>query len=493
MGSASPIESVIVAGGGIVGWSAAAAIKRHLPKLQVTMIASPPSPDALADRISATLPSIVGFHDDIGLTEIDAVARTGSGYRLGTRFEGWAATRPAYVHSYSTHGSAFDGAPFHLHWVRAARRNAGEAFDSYSPSAAIGQAGRFLHPQGEAGTPLAGFQYGLQLNCTRYLQMMRAFARHLGVHEVVGSIAEVGLRAEDGFVQALRLHEGSEATADLFVDCTGPGATIRSKLGGDVEDWSRWLLCDSIRLANAPPQAEPPVLDRAIAMAAGWRWEAASPASTSLGLVYASSHQSDEDAEQQLPGGLIRIRQGRRANPWLRNCVALGDAAVTVEPLEWTNLHLAHSAIDRIVSMMPDRGCAPIELAEYNRQAEAEADRVRDFLILHYATTGRVDAPFWKEAAAVALPPSLEHTLSLFRERGRLPFFEEETFSRDSWLAVLFGQGVMPRRLDPLTDSVPPDAAEAAMSRMRASLTSLAATLPSHSTYLRTFAARAQR
>ncbi len=108
-------------------------------------------------------------------------------------------------------------------------------------------------------------------------------------------------------------------------------------------------------------------------------------------------------ADPQAP---ITLRQGRRPQPWLRNCVALGDAATMVEPLEWTNLHLAHSAIDRLVAMMPDRDCAPVEMWDYNRQCAAETDRVRDFLALHYAASRR-DEPFWRRMRDTAPPESL--------------------------------------------------------------------------------------
>jgi tryptophan halogenase len=156
---------------------------------------------------------------------------------------------------------------------------------------------------------------------------------------------------------------------------------------------------------------------------------------------------------------------------------------VSLEPLESTNLHLAHSAIDRIVAMMPDRDCSPVELWDYNRQCAAEAERIRDFLILHYVTSSRAD-PFWRAASGVQPPPSLEHTLSLFRERGRLPFYEEETFSRDSWLAVLLGQQVMPRRTDPLIDAIPPALAEQSMAGFRQTIEAALPKLPSQSEYL---------
>jgi len=163
-----------------------------------------------------------------------------------------------------------------------------------------------------------------------------------------------------------------------------------------------------------------------------------------------------------------------------------------VEPLEWTNLHLAHSAIDRLVTMMPDRDCAAVELWDYNRQCTAEADRVRDFLALHYQASHR-DEPFWRRARETEPPPSLAHTLSLFRERGRLPFYEEETFARDSWLAVLLGQGIIPRTIDPLIDTTPPEQSERMMATSRDGIDRLVATLPSHADFLQNLLRQASR
>src|SRR5437764_5125282 len=105
------IRSVAVAGGGIVGWSAAAALKRRLPMLSVSVIAVSPAANALADRIACTLPSIVEFHRDLGLTEADTVVRAGSGYRLGTRFTGWAGG--ADVHAAGSYGTPLGSAAFH--------------------------------------------------------------------------------------------------------------------------------------------------------------------------------------------------------------------------------------------------------------------------------------------------------------------------------------------------------------------------------------------
>ena len=495
---AAAIRSVVVVGGGIVGWSAAAALKRRLPALSVTVVPTSPTSDALADRVSATLPSIVEFHSDLGLSEADTVARAGSGFRLGTRFEGWVEVLPGYVHSYGSCGRPLGAAAFHQHWVRAAKSGAAAAFESHCPAAAIGGAGRFVHPQGEADPALPAFGYGLQIDPPRYGEMMRAYARHLGVVERPGAIRGVRLRGEDGFVTALEMESG-ELAADLFVDASGPAALVRGRLDDAWEDWSAWFPCDRILLAESAPPADPPPLDHAVALPAGWRWEAASPARTSHGLVYSSQYLGDSKAERVLRNASraepreapVALRPGRRPQPWLRNCVAIGDSAIAVEPLEWTNLHLAHSAIDRLVAMMPDRDCSEVELWDFNRQTAAEADRVRDFLALHYILARRPSDPFWRDAAVRTPPPSLAHTLTQFGERGRLPFYEDETFARDSWLAVLFGQGMIPRRVDPLTDLIPPEEADRMMVQFRQTLQRLVERLPSHADYLRTLSRQA--
>ena len=498
---APAIASIVIAGGGIVGWSAAAALSRRLPAVAVTVVPVAPAPDALADRMAGTLPSLLEFHDDIGLSEADAVVRAASGYRLGTRFEGWADGMAPYVHAYSAYGRPFGTASFHHHWVRAAKAGAAAPFDAFSPAATMAGEGRFVHPQADAQSPLARFGYGLQIDPQRYRAMMRAYALHLGATERPGTIAGLSLRGSDGFIEALRLENGSELKADLFVDATGPRSLLRGQLDEAWEDWSRWLPCDRLLLAEAAPPAAPPPLDRAVAHSAGWRWEAASPARTSHGLVYASEHLSDSRAERVFRNAAavdpaepaIQLRAGRRPEPWLRNCVAIGDSAVAVEPLEWTNLHLAHNAIDRLISMMPDRDCSAVELWDYNRQSEAEAMRVRDFLVLHYAVARRPGDAFWREAAARPLPPSLAHTLTQFLERGRLPFYDDETFARDSWLAVLLGQGALPRRSDPLIDTVPEAESNRAMTQMRQSVEALVQTLPTHADYLRNLSRQAAR
>lgn len=482
MTQAGAIDSVLVAGGGIVGWLAAAALKRRAPFLSVTLLDSGPAPDALADRITCTLPSLAGFHADLGIGEADAVVRTGAGYRLGTRFVGWGGAD--YVHAYDRYGQAFGATAFHLHWLRAERAGAVPPFDSFAPGATLGRAGRFAPPT--PGTIFAGHEPGLTLDLPRYARMVRAFAEHVGVRVVTGEVADVE-RDDRGGIAAVAIVDGRRLAADLFVDATGPAAWLRGAIDSDRDDWSAWLPCDRVLLADGPP-AEPQLLTPVTAHAAGWSWDGG----MQRGIVYAAAHLADDQAAAMLGGSggtAITVRPGTRREPWRGNCVAIGDAATAIDPLEWCNLHLALSAIDRLIAMLPDRNMAPVEAADFNRQTLAEAERVRDLLALHYRATTRPE-PMWCAVAARTPPDSLAHTLRQFEERGRLPFYEEETFSRDGWAAVLIGQGIRPRRIDPLADAVPLAEVHGAMRRVTEAIDAALPHAPTHAAWL---AAQARR
>ena len=490
--STRSILTVTIVGGGIVAWSAAAAIRRQLPAIRVTVVVLPVPRDALADRLGCTLPSIVDFHHDLGLADADTVVRAGSGFRLGTRFEGWSSGRNHYVHAYGEYGRTLAATAFHQHWLRANTLKEAASFDEYSLAASIAAAERFLPSEDKAASRLASYAYGLHIDPQNYREMMRAFAMHLGAEERGGAVADVRMR-EDGFIDAICLGDGIELSANLFVDASGPQAQIRSRLDKDSDDWSRFFPADRLIVANDPQTSEPSTLDHAKALDGGWTWQATSPVRTSCGLVYSSAHLDDGKAEGLVDGGEnIKLQPGRLRNPWVRNCVAIGDAAVTMEPLEWTNLHLAHSAIDRLVAMMPDTDCNATELWDYNRQTNAEIDRARDFVLLHYAVSDRPE-PFWKDSASRPLPGSLEHSLLQWRERGRLPFYEEETFTRDSWAAVLIGQGALPRRIDPLLSGISEKESQRSMEQLRGAIQSAVAQAPPLGTYLRNLSIQGAR
>jgi tryptophan halogenase len=448
------IRSILILGGGLTGLSAAAAFARALPRVRLTLVDTPPDPAALADHMPGSHPAIHHFHAAIGLDEA-ALLRSGAAVpRLGLRFEHWSAGGKPWLHVHGDHGLPCGGAPFHQVWAAAHRARQAEPFHLYAAAGALAAADRFAPPGTDPQSLLSTFDYALRLDPGAYAAQLAALAgkRLLRARGAVGGIQH----RLDGGVAALQLTDGRRFEADLFLDCAGPSAPLLSRLDNAFEDWSEFLPADRLLIGTAHAAAPPAASDLVSASGIGWRWAAPFPGRTSAGLAYASSLATETRARRVLSaeGGAdeaeaVTIRPGRRPRPWARNVLALGDAAVAVDPLEWTNLALAHSAIARALELLPGRDCHPLELAEYNRRSEWQALRIRDFLALHYLRSGRTAGAFWRGLARRPLPDSLADTLHHFLKRGRLPFHEEETFTRDSWLAALFGLGLAPRYPDP--------------------------------------------
>lgn len=478
-----PIRNVLVLGDGPVGLSAAIAFARALPDLVVTVIVTPPDPAALADRMPGTLPSIGDFHARIGVSEDEAVA-AGATHRIGTLFRNWTAEGHSFVHAFGDHGRPVGPGAFYQHWLNAHRQGEVESFDRFSAAASLARAQRFVHPEDDPASPLSRFEYALRLDPLRYRELLLRHAQRRGIAIIDGRLDAIDHRA-DGGIAALTLHDGRRVEADLFLDCAGPSAPLRSSLDGSFEEWSAMLPCDRMLIAQGPV-APLSSCDEVMALDAGWRWSAPLRDRTMVGMCFASAATSGAEAERLFghSAEAVVIRPGFRDQPWRRNVLALGDAAVAVDPLEWTNLHLAQSAILRALDLLPGRDCHSLEVTEYNRRTRQQAERVRDFIAAHYRLAGQRGGSFWKAASQLVPSPGLAHTLDHFERRGRLPHFEDESFGKESWLAVLLGLGLVPRASDPITSTADPRQVKAALRALAASTAILPGAVPTYADYL---------
>ena len=457
--SEGAIRSIAILGGGIVGLSAACAFARALPRTRVTLIAAAVDPAALADRAMAMLPSANAFHAAIGLDDARLLRRARGTHRLGTAFTGWSADGTGWLHSFGAHGPR-DQAHFHQHWLIARREGDTTPFHAYAPAAALAVAGRFAPPSDDSASPLADVDHALRVDPAAYAGHLTGLARHVRVEIVPGAFGGVERRDDDG-VAALLLEDGRRIEADLFVDAAGPAAPLMSALDPAFEGWSEALPCDRLLLAEPQPPALG-LVDERHATACGWWALSPGRVRTEIGLAYASALSGDDEAARTLeneasvrPRERVAFRPGRRPRSWIGNTLAVGDAAVALDPLAGANLALAHSAILRAIELLPDRSMPPPLLAEFNRRTADETARARDFTAAHYLASGRRDGALWQTLDGRKQPESLAITLRQFHGRGHLPHFEEEVFARDDWLAVLLGMGVVPARGDPAAQAMP--------------------------------------
>jgi tryptophan halogenase len=352
---------------------------------------------------------------------------------------------------------------------------------------------RFAPPLADPRSVLSTYDYAYHFDASLYAAFLREVSERRGVVRVEGRIAASRLNADNGHVEALRLQDGREVSGELFIDCSGfRGLLIEEALHTGYEDWTRWLPCDRAVAVPCASAGELLPYTRSTARAAGWQWRIPLQHRTGNGYVYSSNYIDEAGAAATLLAHLdgealaeprtLRFVTGRRRLAWNRNVVAIGLSSGFLEPLESTSLHLIQANILRLLANFPDRDFDPALRDEFNRVANGELERVRDFLVLHYHLNRR-DGELWRYCANMPIPDTLAESIEHFRRNARIVQREHEVFVRASWLAVQVGQLNLPEACDAPPQAHATDSAQW-LEKMRATLLAEAGRLPPHRQYI---------
>ncbi|TWI61887.1 tryptophan halogenase [Pseudoduganella lurida] len=487
-----PVRRVVIAGGGTAGWMVAAGLSKSLGRLlDITLVES--------DEIGtvgvgeATIPSLQNFHHLLEINEQEFMAETMATFKLGISFENWRDVNEDYIHSFGTSGTDHWTAGFQHFWHKGRERGLATDYGDYCLELKASLQNRFAH------LPKGGMNYAYHMDASRYAKYLRKFSERFGARRVEGKIAEVRMDP-DGDIRALRLDSGAEIEGDLFIDCTGFRALlIGGALGVEYEDWSHWLFNDSALAVQTTSVREAVPYTRAIARDAGWQWQIPLQHRVGNGLVYSSRYTDDETSQRTLLAAVageplmtprvIRFQPGQRKETWKRNCVAVGLASGFLEPIESTSIHLIQRSIVRLLQLFPQDGISQADIDEFNTQANTEIAHIRDFIILHYKVTNRRDTPYWRDAAEMTVPASLQHRIDLFRATGRVFRIPNELFAENSWIQVMLGQGIHPASHHQSADLMGDAELAHFLDGIRGSIERTVAQLPSHQRYVEQYCA----
>lgn len=457
------IERIVILGGGTAGWMTAAALARYLRRLPVRIELVESSEIGAIGVGEATIPSIRDFYRRLGMSDAEVIRASRATCKLGIEFEGWSGADDRYFHPFGMFGHAVDGIGFQHFWTRLRRAGRAQPLWRYSFPIVMARKGRFAPSPERPTSPLAVYAWALHFDAGAFAAHLRALAERHGVVRHDDKLQGVERHAESGLIEALVLESGRRLEGDLFIDCSGfRGLLIGEALGVPFEPWSDSLLCD--RAVVVPSRADEAwrPYTRAVAQPAGWQWNIPLQHRHGNGYVYSSVFEDDERAAERLlaalPGEaldeprLIRFTPGRRRVSWAHNCVAIGLSSGFIEPLESTSIAMIENGITRLIRLFPDWPIQPACVEEFNAMTNAEFDRIRDFIVLHYLASRRDDTEFWRAARAVTPSDILRHKLALFRQRGHFLRCPWEIFQDPSWWAIYDGNGIEPEHYDPAVD-----------------------------------------
>jgi flavin-dependent dehydrogenase len=497
----NPVTEIVVVGGGTAGWLAACVLAASATiRLSVTLIESPDVPTIGVGE--GTWPTIRRTLQRIGINEAEFLLTCDAAFKQGSRFDGWRDGVPgdSYYHPFVAPPESALGECVGV-WHDHGRDRPFAEFVCPQPDICALN----LAPRQRALPDYAGaLNYAYHLDAGKLARLLSQRAAELGVRHVSDHVTDV-VQHEEGDVAAVQTRTHGAIAGDLFIDCTGHAALlIDGCYGGPQIDRSRELFNDRALVVQIPVLPDSAIASQTTATAhsAGWTWDIGLPMRRGIGCVYSSAHMSNTDAEATLDAylraasgknletvspRLLSFRSGHRERFWERNCLAIGQAAGFLEPLEASAIVMIELALEALVQNFPrDRAAMDGQARRFNALFRYRWDRIVEFLKLHYVLSRRQE-PYWRaHREAASIPPRLAELLEVWKQQPPSEFdlpAVNEVFPAASYQYVLYGMG-FPAPEAGIMKATHRDIAEQAVKQATARTRALAAGLPGNRAYL---------
>jgi tryptophan halogenase len=308
------------------------------------------------------------------------------------------------------------------------------------------------------GVPLIHPNFGYHIENQRFVAYLEAMA--LARQITVTDDVITGATQDDHGITAVLLATGQALSADLYVDCSGfRSLLIREALAEPYHSFKSTLFCDRAVVGTWKRSDE--VIQpytTAETMSAGWCWRIDHPDCIMRGYVYSSTFISDEQAEHEFRAKnpriattrIVHFTSGRFDRAWVKNVVAVGNAAGFVEPLESTALAITCDAARILAGCLYECNGSPTpsSVRHYNLVMARAWDTIRDFLGIHYKFNTRYDTPFWQAARADTVLGPVQELIDYYQENGPSTYFRfnllqpNNMFGMEGYLSLLVGQKV---------------------------------------------------
>ena len=507
------IKSILIVGGGTAGWMTAAYLSATFgEKIAITVVES-----SKVKKIGvgeATFSTIKHFFDYLGLDEATWLPECSGSYKLGIKYENWRGDGGHFYHPFERLESSqafsladwwlagvykeeqFDKACFMAHTLCEAKRSPRMSNDTLFTSGPDISLGRSTLDEQQSQFP-----YAYHFDADKVAEFLSRYAIQRGVRHIVDDVICANRSASDGWISEVVLKSNDALRADMYIDCTGfRGLLINGALGEPFESFSEFLPNNravALRTSREDLKNLSP-FTTATAADAGWMWTIPLFERNGHGYVYSDSYCSPHDAEKsprdafaknhdEIDVSHIEMRIGRNRNSWVGNCIAIGLSSAFVEPLESTGIFFIQHAIEQLVKHFPDTDWSEPTRTAYNKRIANAIDGVKEFLILHYVASPRMDNQYWIDTKVRKIPDGLAARLELARyqlldDETMFPYYHG--FESYSWNTILLGLGAGPIKSRPVLNHLEKHKAAEKFDALRSNALRLSLSLPSCYEYL---------
>jgi len=457
---------ILIVGGGTAGWMAAMAMAQAWIPLgtEITLLES----DAIGiiGVGEGSTPKMRRFFQKLGISDREWMPHCNGTYKCGIRFPNWS-TRPGYESYYhpffSTSDDPFIRAFYQNMTLRQRNLEAHALPDTFFVSNYLAKHSRAPLPDGAANY-VADYAYHFDARLIGDFLKQKALA--LGVKHLVDTVTGVK-QSETGELLGVETAQRGFVGADFFIDCSGFASVLICKtLQVPFKSYKDFLFNDRA-VAMPTPHPDPAVLRSetlSTALKFGWVWKIPLTNRLGNGYVYSSEYIDQDGAERELRAHLqlpdadqtearhLKMRVGRLAHPWEKNCLAIGLAQGFIEPLEATALMIVQDTVENFVDAYARGGFTSQYSASFNAKINLIFDSIKDYVYMHYKLNSRRDSPYWVDARENPhISDSVTEILDVWDNGGDLldeinRQRERMSYSPTSWFCILAGMGRFPRK-----------------------------------------------
>jgi tryptophan 6-halogenase len=458
-----PLRRIVIVGGGTAGWMTALLFARSLIErgVEITLLESPAV--ATIGVGEGSTPWLRGFFDSLGIEEAEWMPACHATYKCGITFDRWS-TKPGFERYFHPFASMLDNLTMKqfVHNVDA-RVNGADVHahpDRFFIAARLATACRA--PKAPESFPF-DIWHGYHFDAVLLGQFLHHKAVARGVRYHSCHVTQANLAA-DGSIASVSTREGETIAADLFVDCSGFAALLIEKaLRTPYVSFSGNLFNDAAVALPSPIGAEIPSETVSTAMRHGWAWKIPLTSRYGNGYVYSSGHCTTDEAETELRRHLglldadvearhLKMRIGRVARHWNRNCLAVGLAQGFIEPLEATALLFIQQTASSFLEFLEKGDLGDEAHQRFNERVNAHFEGTRDYIVTHYKTNTRTDTEYWRaNAANMNLSEPLQQLYAQWMSgKGIAAAVGQQVLGKGypvfSWYAIMAGMGIFPDR-----------------------------------------------
>jgi len=176
-------------------------------------------------------------------------------------------------------------------------------------------------------------------------------------------------------------------------------------------------------------------------------------------------------------GGEHPLQLGKEESLWNGNVVKLGQSFGLL-PIFGAPFRINQIALENLIKLFPSGSKMNAERLEYNALMARIFDRFDEFQSLFLKLSS------FKLSQDITLSDKSNHKLKLFKNRGKLSYFENDNLFQDQWISLFLGQGIWPKNTNPIAKNLSHDSILEFQNEFKAVVNSATAQMPTTTEFI---------